>query len=155
LTADHLTGPVLGNAFDVNFGLSGMARLAKDLRDTRTKSGWTARFTGEPGFRYVTARMAECLTSAYTAPGGTRPLYGAFLSEASALLDSPELAGAAEEIAASGRQWQASAGLASKASESPVPARPDEVFAQLADHVDAAAAHEGRAVEAIRQALSG
>lgn len=154
LTADHLTGPVLGNAFDVNFGLSGMARLAKDLRDTRTRSGWTARFSDEPGFRYVTARLAECLTSAYTAPGGTRPLYSAFLSEASALLDSPETAGAAEEIAASGRQWQALADLASTASESPLPDRPDEVFAELAEHVDAAAAHEGRAVEALRQALS-
>lgn len=155
LTADHLTGPVLGNAFDVNFGLSGMGRLAKDLRDTRTKSGWTARFSDEPGFRYVAARLAECLTSAYTAPGGTRPLYGAFLSEASALLDSPELADAAGEIAASGAQWQALADLASQASESPMPTRPDEVFAELADRVDAAAAHEGRAVEAIRQALSG
>ena len=37
LTADHPTGPVVGNAFDVNFGLRRMARLAKDLRDTRTR----------------------------------------------------------------------------------------------------------------------
>lgn len=35
-----------------------------------------------------------------------------------------------------------------------MPARPDEVYAELADHVDAAAAHEGRAVESIRRALS-
>ena len=51
-------------AFDVNFGLSGMARLAKDLRDTRTRSGWTARFSDEPGFRYVTARLADAVTKA-------------------------------------------------------------------------------------------
>ena len=34
---------MLGNAFDVNFGLSGMGRLAKDLADTRTAEGWWKR----------------------------------------------------------------------------------------------------------------
>jgi hypothetical protein len=40
-TAGHLTGLVLGNNFDVNFGFSGMEKLATQLRDTRTKTGWS------------------------------------------------------------------------------------------------------------------
>jgi hypothetical protein len=154
LTADHLTGPVLGNAFDVNFGLSGMARLAKDLRDARTRSGWTARFSDEPGFRYVTARLAECLTSAYTAPGATRPLYAEFLEQASGLLDAPRLKSAAEAIASSGAEWQAIADKARAAAEEhPSAASPGEVFTELARHVDTAADHELRAVELIRLAV--
>jgi hypothetical protein len=43
-TAAHLTGPVLGNSFDVNMGLSGMARLVADLRDGQTRKGWRKRF---------------------------------------------------------------------------------------------------------------
>ena len=43
-TVAHLTGPVLGNSFDTNFGFSGMRRLAGQLRDTRTKTGWARRF---------------------------------------------------------------------------------------------------------------
>ncbi|MFE5940828.1 hypothetical protein ACFQ69_36490 [Streptomyces sp. NPDC056470] len=43
-TTGHLTGPVLGNNFDVNFGFSGMEKLAAQLRDTRTKTGWERRF---------------------------------------------------------------------------------------------------------------
>jgi hypothetical protein len=39
-TIAHLTGPVLGNTFDVNFGFSGMAKLAEQLRDGKGKTGW-------------------------------------------------------------------------------------------------------------------
>jgi hypothetical protein len=38
-TVAHLTGPVLGNSFDVNMGFSGMARFAEQLRDTRGRTG--------------------------------------------------------------------------------------------------------------------
>ena len=154
MTTDHLTGPVLGNAFDVNFGFSGMSKLAAELREPRKKSGWTSRF-GEPlKFTYVTARLAECLTSAYTAPGGTRPLYAEFLEEASGLLDAPELVAAAEAIAASGAEWQALADMARSASEAGSSgAEPDEVFAAMAEYVDAAAEHERRAAELIRSVV--
>jgi Domain of unknown function (DUF4872)/Butirosin biosynthesis protein H, N-terminal len=82
LTVAHLTGPVLGNSFDVNFGFSGMRKLASQLRDGRGKSGWAARF-GEPvAFFHGLRRLYECLEEQYTAPGATRPLYADFLDEA-------------------------------------------------------------------------
>ncbi|MEV4159220.1 BtrH N-terminal domain-containing protein [Nonomuraea dietziae] len=68
-TAAKLTGPVLGNAFDVNFGLSGMRRLAEHLADPEVLE--SAR-----------RRLPECLETEYTAPGATRPLYADFLDEA-------------------------------------------------------------------------
>ncbi|ANZ36851.1 hypothetical protein BBK82_12990 [Lentzea guizhouensis] len=42
-------GPVLGNNFDVNFGFSGMRKLAEQLRD-QGKKGRTRRWAGDPGF---------------------------------------------------------------------------------------------------------
>ncbi|CAN5840626.1 hypothetical protein BH20ACT6_BH20ACT6_02750 [soil metagenome] len=167
-TTDHLTGPVLGHAFDANFGLSGMARLSADLRDTRTKSGWVSRF-GEPApFAYVLARLAECLTTSYTGAAGTRPLYARFLVEAAGLFESPQLSQAAERIDAAAAQWRAvaNAGLRTDADPQPAHARaaqpqfqhqpqsqPAELFTALADRVDAAAEHEHAAVELIRRAL--
>lgn len=61
-THAHLTGPVLGHAFDVNFGLSGLARLRDDLTDTSTKRGWARRFGTGPAFEAARLRLAECLT---------------------------------------------------------------------------------------------
>ena len=89
-TVEHLTGPVLGNNFDVNFGFSGMAKLAAQLRDTRTKTGWERRFGAPVPFFHGVRRLYECLEVEYTAPNGTRPLYADFLdlagrSEAAAL----------------------------------------------------------------------
>ncbi len=84
-TVDHLTGPVLGNSFDVNFGFSGMAKLSAQLRDTRGKAGWVRRFGGEH-FALGVRRLHECLETEYTAPGATRSLYADFLDEAAPLL---------------------------------------------------------------------
>ncbi|MGW1541998.1 BtrH N-terminal domain-containing protein [Streptomyces sp. NPDC002309] len=78
-TVGHLTGPVLGNKFDVNFGFSGMEKLAAQLRDTRTKTGWERRFGGPVPFFHGVRRLYECLEVEYTAPGATRPLYADFL----------------------------------------------------------------------------
>jgi hypothetical protein len=104
-TAGHLTGPVLGNNFDVNFGFSGMEKLATQLRDTRTKTGWERRF-GEPvPFFHGVRRLYECLEVEYTAPGATRPLYADFL----------DLAGRADAAALfreSARCWERVASLA-------------------------------------------
>lgn len=66
-TVDHLTGPVLGNSFDVNMGLSGMEKLMVELRDTSTKSGWSRRFSEPKAFAIGMQRLADCLTWAHTA----------------------------------------------------------------------------------------
>jgi hypothetical protein len=95
-TAAKLTGPVLGNNFDVNFGLSGMHKLAAQLADTTGKQGWTRRFGDDPG--PVLDRLHDCLEIEYTAPGATRPLYADFLSETG----RTEAAAVYREA---GRQW--------------------------------------------------
>lgn len=64
-TRDHLVGPVLGNRFDVNFGLSGLRRLRDDLADVRTRRGWRQQFAAEPAFSFAMGRLgwlAACLT---------------------------------------------------------------------------------------------
>ena len=104
-TVAHLTGPVLGNNFDVNFGFSGMEKLSDQLRDARTKSGWERRFGAPIPFFHGVRRLYECLEVEYTAPGATRPLYADFL----------DLAGrreAAESFRASARGWERLASLA-------------------------------------------
>ncbi|MFI7704198.1 BtrH N-terminal domain-containing protein [Nonomuraea sp. NPDC049480] len=95
-TVAKLTGPVLGNNFDVNFGLSGMRKLAAQLADTTGKQGWTSRFGEDPG--PVLDRLHDCLEAEYTAPGATRPLYADFLSETGH-------AEAAAVYREAGRQW--------------------------------------------------
>jgi hypothetical protein len=104
-TTAHLTGPVLGNNFDVNFGFSGMDKLASQLRDTRTKTGWEQRFSRHVAFSRAVRRLYECLEVEYTAPGGTRPLYAQFLD----LVGKPE---AAELFRESGRGWERLAAVA-------------------------------------------
>lgn len=94
MTCEHLTGPVLGNNFDVNFGFSGMRRLAEQLRN-KGKKGWTQRWADDPAF--VQKRLHDCLEVEYTAPKGTRPLYAEFLEEAG-------LPGA-QEFQESGKLW--------------------------------------------------
>jgi hypothetical protein len=95
-TAAHLTGPVLGNAFDVNLGFSGMSRLVADLRDRRTRKGWSRRFGDHVA--YAMGRLDDCLQREYTAPDATRPSYADFLDE----VERPELAALFREA---GRGW--------------------------------------------------
>jgi hypothetical protein len=108
-TVAHLTGPVLGNSFDVNFGFSGMAKLADQLRDVKTKTGWAKRFGAPVPFYHGIRRLYECLELDYTAPGATRPVYAAFLDEASTYLPTEK---AAELFRRSGATWSRLAGLA-------------------------------------------
>jgi hypothetical protein len=105
VTVAHLTGPVLGNSFDSNFGFSGMAKLADQLRDARTKSGWQRRFDSAESFSGVMRRLYECLELEYTAPGATRPLYAAFLDEAAVVASWPALADAAALFRESATCW--------------------------------------------------
>jgi hypothetical protein len=142
LTADHLTGPVLGNAFDVNFGLSGMAKLAEQLGDPRGRAGWTRSFDGH--LDRALRRLDECLEREYTAPGATRPLYAAYLTEAAPLLggDADAVLDAAGHVAKAGAVWSTIARLA---REPDAPAR----LAELAAAVDEARSLEVRAVESL------
>jgi len=60
-TVAHLTGPVLGHAFDVNFGFSGMRRLAQQLRADRGKDAWARRFASPEAPAFALRRLYECL----------------------------------------------------------------------------------------------
>jgi hypothetical protein len=142
LTVGHLTGPVLGNSFDVNFGLSGMARLAEQLGDARGRAGWARRFDGH--LDRVLRRLDECLEREHTAPGATRPLYAAYLTEAAPLLsgDADVVLDAAGQLARAGAVWSTIARLAREPDAS---AR----LAELAAAVDEARSLEVRAAEAL------
>ncbi|MGN9802464.1 BtrH N-terminal domain-containing protein [Micromonospora sp. L32] len=110
-TVAHLTGPVLHNSFDTNFGFSGMAKLAHQLRDTRTRTGWARRFGAPVPFFHGVRRLYECLEVEYTAPGATRPVYADFLDEAAPLVGD-RLTEAAALFRHSGEQWSRLAALA-------------------------------------------
>ncbi|MEV0614171.1 BtrH N-terminal domain-containing protein [Nonomuraea sp. NPDC050404] len=118
-TAVKLTGPVLGNNFDVNFGLSGMRKLAAQLADPTGRQGWARRFTD---LGPALDRLAECLEVDYTAPGATRPLYADFLAETG----HAEVAAVYREA---GRQWSGVAAAA--AGREPLP----DLAALVADAV--------------------
>jgi hypothetical protein len=126
-TAAHLTGPVLGNAFDVNLGFSGMSRLVADLRDQRTRKGWARRFGEHRG--YALGRLDDCLQREYTAADATRPNYAEFLDE----VERPELAGLFREA---GRGWH----------EVTRVARAGGGFDELADLIESTMDVEQRAV---------
>jgi hypothetical protein len=137
VTAAHLTGPVLGNSFDVNVGFSGMAKFAGELRDTRTRKGWARRFAEPAARAHAMRRLVECLEKEYTAPGATRPIYADFLD-----LVAPEN-DAAGLIRAAGDRWSALARSAT--TDGDLRAWCD----RAADLVDEAAALEKRAMEAL------
>jgi hypothetical protein len=105
-TVAKLTGPVLGNSFDVNIGLSGMRRFAAQLGDTTGRQSWTRRFADPEAFFAAMTRLHDCLEAEYTAPGATRPLYADFLGEADTLLGGGTgCAAAAELYREAGRLW--------------------------------------------------
>jgi Domain of unknown function (DUF4872)/Butirosin biosynthesis protein H, N-terminal len=147
-TVRHLTGPVLGNSFDVNMGLSGMAKLVTELRDVTTKAGWTRRFGTPESFRIGMTRLADCLTWAHTAPGGTRPLYAEFLTEAGPIAGL-DFADAAASAALSGARWTTIADAAWSARE----AMDTSVLARIADLADEALTAETAMVGQLREAL--
>lgn len=144
-TVSRLTGPVLGNHFDVNFGFSGMEKFAAQLRDTTTKTGWERRFASPEAFALGTRRLYACLEEEWTAPGATRPLYADFL----------DLAGhgdAAELFRDSGRQWSQLAELARAADPEADAAGRRALFDACADLVDGALVLERQAVGLLPQA---
>ncbi|WP_329192907.1 MULTISPECIES: BtrH N-terminal domain-containing protein [unclassified Streptomyces] len=139
-TVTHLTGPVLGNRFDVNFGFSGMARLSADLRDTSTAAAWEQRFGASPEtFRGATRRLYASLEEEWTAPGATRPLYADFLD----LVGRSEAAGL---LRASGLHWSELAALAREADPAADAGERRELFEACAGLVDLCAGLEREAV---------
>ncbi|MCB5163973.1 BtrH N-terminal domain-containing protein [Streptomyces bambusae] len=139
-TVRHLTGPVLGNKFDVNFGFSGMEKFATQLRDRTTKSGWERRFGGSPeAFATGTGRLYACLEEEWTAPGATRPLYADFLD----LVGRGEPAALFRESAG---HWSALAALARDADPKADADERRTLFDACAQHVDESLALERRAV---------
>lgn len=108
-TVAHLTGPVLGHSFDVNFGLSGMRKLVDQLGDQ--KKGWQKKFGTHRRLFTGLTRLHAGLEIEYGAPGAMRPLYARFLDEAAPLV-SPRLAEAAELYRESGQAWSAVASTA-------------------------------------------
>ncbi len=104
-TVAHLTGPVLGNSFDVNLGLSGQAKMIGEMREPRRRTGWARRFASPEGFDHVLGRIDECLQREYTAPDGTRGIYADFLEEAAALVPDRPLSATAGMIRRSAQSW--------------------------------------------------
>uniref|UniRef100_UPI000DE1E911 DUF4872 domain-containing protein n=1 Tax=Nonomuraea lactucae TaxID=2249762 RepID=UPI000DE1E911 len=105
-TVARLTGPVLGNSFDTNFGLSGMRKLAAQLADTTGRQGWARRFADPEAFFIAMTRLHDCLEIEYTAAGGTRPLYAEFLDEADTVLGGGTACAAAAPLyRQAGRLW--------------------------------------------------
>jgi hypothetical protein len=135
-TVAHLTGPVLGNSFDVNMGFSGMARFAAQLRDTGGRTGWARRMAAPGALELALRRVHDCLEREYTAPGATRPLYADFLDEAAVVLSEPRLRAAAALFRASGGLWSAVAGGGD--------------LSAMADRVDEARETEEAAVRILR-----
>lgn len=155
-----LTGPVLGHAFDVNFGLSGMERFASALADRRTKSGWLRTFGGSAtdlssGLR----RVEACIQREFSAWGGMRPLYADFLSEVVACgvvptsTDAGRLGEAAVAYQTLGTEWAALGDAAATAAATVdatgnVPERDSvgELLAELAHRMSLIVAAEAAAV---------
>lgn len=129
-THAHLTGPVLGHAYDVNFGLSGLRRLATDLADTRSTKGWASRFATSHAFENGARRLAECLTWAHTSAGATRPLYMRFLQEAGPLAGL-DLSAAVESARLAGNGWTELADLAAVSTTEDDPSEVIAAFSEL------------------------
>ncbi|MEU9234113.1 BtrH N-terminal domain-containing protein [Streptomyces subrutilus] len=144
-TVTHLTGPVLGNTFDVNFGFTGMEKFSAQLRDSTTKTGWERRFGGSPeAFRAGTGRLYACLEEEWTAPGATRPLYADFLD----LVERPEAAGLFRESAG---HWSELAALARDADPQAGAEERRALFDACARRVDRCLDLERQAVQALRK----
>jgi hypothetical protein len=137
---------VLGHSFDVNFGFSGMARLAADLRATRGKSSWRSRF-GEH-LDYAMGRVVDGVARQLTAADATRPIYADFLAEATPMLGLARVPEAVESMRASGRAWADVGRVAASATPG---TDPGPVFDELADLVDEALRHEQQAVASLQR----
>ena len=121
-TVQAFTGPVLGHAFDVNFGLSGLERFAAAVEDFSTKKGWLRVFAADPSAPFaMLTRLHDCIEFELSAPGGMRYQYAPFLGGGAEALgsgvhgDHRDLAAGAIEAAGA---WEDSARAWSVLAES-------------------------------------
>jgi len=121
-------------------GFSGMARFAEQLRDTRSRSGWTRRMAEPGALAAALGRVQICLEQEYTAPAATRPLYADFLDEAAEVIGEPGLCRAATLFRRSAAHWSAIAATARDRSDA-------AVLPELADAVDEARTIEQQAAQ--------
>lgn len=150
-TSAHMTGPVLGNSFDVNFGLSGIQKWADEVADTRTKKGWRARFSDQEAFRYAMDRLVECFTVAYGSPGATRPIFAEFLSEAHEAT-AYDLKQAASFAAASGALWEEVVAVADGVADTAT--EPEAAFASIAELAYRIGDAEARLAASLQEAIT-
>ncbi len=73
-----MTDPVLGNAFDINFGIGGLRRWADRVADPGP-DGWRRAFDGSDVWQ---RRLKECIDLEHTAPTAGRPLFARLLRQA-------------------------------------------------------------------------
>lgn len=132
-TVSGMTEPVLGNSFDVNFGLSGLRRWAERVSSPKS-DGWAQVFAQSDVWR---ARLVVCIDVEYTAPTAGRPLFARVLREYG-------YTQAAEHFDASAAHWRAIADGAVHESFD---------FDRLAEQVVAIADAEELGIEALRRAL--
>ncbi|GAA3920171.1 hypothetical protein [Microbacterium invictum] len=76
-TIAGMSEPVLGNAFDVNFGLRGLRRWAERVTDTGG-DGWAKAFADPTVWQ---TRLVQCIDTEYTAPTAGRPLFARLLRD--------------------------------------------------------------------------
>jgi hypothetical protein len=145
-TADCLLEPGRGTNFDGSFGVPGIRRWARLLTDAKDKKGWPKLF-GEPD------ALSEALAAVVRGLGGPGPSgsasrhrYAAFLDEAAALADRPDLAAVADTYRALADRW---AGLIRMAGQ------PGTTGADLAEPLPELADAEEQAALALRAAATG
>ena len=149
-THAHLTGPVLGHAFDVNLGLSGMDRMLAQVRDATTADGWRRRYADPAALAFGFEQLAGWLTWNHGGPGATRALFAQFLREADGLggLALGPTADIAERAADA---WTRVADHVATAPTDDVPAALDALAALL----EPAVAREHALAGALGEALAG
>lgn len=99
----NLQGPEKGPKS--NFGLPALLKWADLVTDSRDKKGWPRLFSPGPHM-YAALTWAFQLIEQWGAGGSaSRPMYAAFLDEASDLLSRPALRDVAEQFRSSGELW--------------------------------------------------
>lgn len=129
-TVSGMTEPVLGNSFDVNFGLSGLRRWSERVTATGA-DGWRQVFADDDTWHQ---RLADCINTEHTAPTAGRPLFAR-------MLRMHGLTEAAEHFDRSAQHWRAITLGAT---------RGDLELDTLGQHVDGIAAQEAEGIAALQ-----
>lgn len=134
-TVSGMTDRVLGNSFDVNFGLSGLRRWSERVTG-KGADGWRHVFAEDDTWRQ---RLTDCIDREHTAPTAGRPLFAR-------MLRMHGLAEAAEHFDRSAPHWRAIAVGAT---------RGDLELESLGHHIDAIATEEADGIAALQDLLKG